>query len=107
MVEIGCKLSPRELDVLKYISKGLSNCEIAETLYITENTVRNVLQNIHAKTGFNIGKNNYAATRVKLALFYLDNYEIKKGKEYQKGFNDGLMQIVKYVNTLKEIEEVE
>lgn len=104
MVEIGCKLSPREMQILKGISKGYANYEIAEILNITVSTVRNLIQNIHAKTGFNIGRTNYAATRVKLALFYINNFAIKEDEKYKKGYNDGLKTVVKYINTIKESE---
>lgn len=39
-------LSPREQEVLKLISNGLSNREIAQTLYISERTVRNHVSSI-------------------------------------------------------------
>ncbi|MBD2111751.1 response regulator transcription factor [Nodosilinea sp. FACHB-141] len=39
-------LSPREQEVLKLISNGLSNREIAQTLYISERTVRNHVTSI-------------------------------------------------------------
>jgi DNA-binding NarL/FixJ family response regulator len=34
------KLTPREIDILREIAAGKSNLEIAQTLYITENTVK-------------------------------------------------------------------
>jgi DNA-binding NarL/FixJ family response regulator len=40
------KLSPRELDVLKLISAGASNQEIAKNLFISENTVKHHIHNI-------------------------------------------------------------
>ena len=42
-------LTPRELDVLKLVAKGLSNREISEELYISENTVKNHVRNILEK----------------------------------------------------------
>lgn len=42
-------LSPRELDVLKELVKGASNREIADTLFISENTVKHHVHNILEK----------------------------------------------------------
>lgn len=42
-------LSAREKEVLKLISKGLSNKEISQVLSVTENTVKNHLRNILEK----------------------------------------------------------
>ncbi len=42
-------LSGREIEVLKLVSGGMSNKEIAETLVISEGTVKNHLSNILAK----------------------------------------------------------
>jgi RNA polymerase sigma factor (sigma-70 family) len=42
-------LTDRELDVLKLVAKGLSNREISEELYISENTVKNHVRNILEK----------------------------------------------------------
>ena len=44
-------LSEREVDVLRLLSKGRSNLEIGEELYITANTVANHVKNILGKTG--------------------------------------------------------
>jgi DNA-binding NarL/FixJ family response regulator len=40
------QLTPREQEILQLIAQGASNREIAETLYITEKTVRNHVTNI-------------------------------------------------------------
>ncbi len=44
-------LTPREIEVLQQVAKGASNRQIAEGLYITENTVkihlRNILEKLH------------------------------------------------------------
>ncbi|MFQ6057297.1 MAG: response regulator [Anaerolineae bacterium] len=47
--EPGSALTDREREVLQLVTEGLSNAEIAEALYITENTVKNHLRNILAK----------------------------------------------------------
>jgi two-component system NarL family response regulator len=42
-------LTPRELEVLKLVARGMSNREVAEQLYISENTVKNHVRNILEK----------------------------------------------------------
>ncbi len=42
-------LTERELEVLKLIANGLSNCQIAENLVISENTVKGHVSNILSK----------------------------------------------------------
>ena len=44
-------LTPRELDVLKLIATGASNREIAQTLYLSEGTVKNVVSSIFSVLG--------------------------------------------------------
>ena len=44
-------LSPREREVLKLITKGLGNAQIAERLSISEKTVRNHVSNLFDKLG--------------------------------------------------------
>jgi DNA-binding NarL/FixJ family response regulator len=44
-------LSPREIDILQRVATGISNKEIAETLVISEGTVKNHLSNILRKMG--------------------------------------------------------
>ena len=43
------KLTDRELDVLKLVAQGMSNKEIADDLFISENTVKNHVRNILEK----------------------------------------------------------
>ena len=45
----GPTLTTRELEVLKLVAKGMSNREIADDLYISENTVKNHVRNILEK----------------------------------------------------------
>jgi two-component system, NarL family, response regulator len=47
----GGPLSPRELEVLKWIAKGKSNKEIATLLFISEGTVKTHVLSIHEKLG--------------------------------------------------------
>ena len=42
-------LTPRELEVLRQVARGLSNRDIASTLFISENTVKNHIRNILEK----------------------------------------------------------
>lgn len=42
-------LSPREKDVLKLVTQGLTNKEISQSLYIADSTVKNHLRNIMEK----------------------------------------------------------
>ena len=42
-------LSRRELEVLTLVAQGLNNRSIAEALFISENTVKNHIRNIHEK----------------------------------------------------------
>ena len=44
-------LTPREREVLKLIAQGLSNGEIALTLFISQHTVKNHVSNIYRKLG--------------------------------------------------------
>ena len=43
------RLTDRELEVLKLVAKGLTNRDIADALYISENTVKNHVRNILEK----------------------------------------------------------
>ncbi|MDO8673589.1 MAG: response regulator transcription factor [Dehalococcoidia bacterium] len=45
----GSVLTPREMEVLRLVTAGMSNKEIASNLIITENTVKNHLRNILEK----------------------------------------------------------
>jgi two-component system NarL family response regulator len=45
------KLSERELETLKLVAKGMSNKAIAQSLFISEKTVKNHLYNVYKKLG--------------------------------------------------------
>jgi len=64
-------LSPREREVLQLVAKGATNREIADSLYISENTVKTHLQNIMEKL--------HLANRSQAAA-----YAIQKGLVSQK-----------------------
>ncbi|MDR1399857.1 MAG: response regulator transcription factor [Treponema sp.] len=49
--EIVKRLGNREKEILKLIAKGFSNKKIADTLFISEPTVRNYISSIYAKVG--------------------------------------------------------
>jgi DNA-binding NarL/FixJ family response regulator len=49
--EAAAGLSPRELDVLRLMADGLTNQEIADTLFISSRTVANHAANILGKLG--------------------------------------------------------
>lgn len=49
--EILLKLSPRELDVLCELQPGVTNFEIAQRLYLSENTVKHHIRSILEKLG--------------------------------------------------------
>ncbi|HKQ01926.1 MAG TPA: response regulator transcription factor, partial [Actinomycetes bacterium] len=43
--------TPREVEVLKLLARGLSNAELAQTLYLSENTARTHVAHILTKLG--------------------------------------------------------
>ena len=47
------ELTPRELDVLKLIATGATNREIAQTLFLSEGTVKNIVSRIFSCLGCN------------------------------------------------------
>jgi DNA-binding NarL/FixJ family response regulator len=67
------ELTPREGEVLQFVAKGATNKEIADSLYISENTVKTHLQNIMEKL--------HLANRSQAAA-----YAIKKGLVPDKEF---------------------
>jgi len=58
-------LSDREMDVLRLIACGLTNCQIAQNLHISENTVKGHVGNIRSKLQI--------VDRVHLAVFAWEN----------------------------------
>jgi DNA-binding CsgD family transcriptional regulator len=58
-------LTPREIEVLRLVAEGLSNNEIAERLFISQNTAANHVRSILTKT--------QAPNRTKAAIFAAEN----------------------------------
>src|SRR6516225_6199300 len=48
---IKCGLTPREIEIYGLLAEGLRNCEIAERLFISVNTVRWHLRSVYSKLG--------------------------------------------------------
>jgi NarL family two-component system response regulator LiaR len=57
------QLTPREMDVLRLVAKGMSNKEIADTLIISEKTTKTHLSNILSKL--------HLADRTQVAIYAL------------------------------------
>ena len=51
--ELAEPLRKKEIEILRLIAEGLSNCEIAEKLYITTGTTKWYIKNIFSKLGVN------------------------------------------------------
>jgi DNA-binding NarL/FixJ family response regulator len=60
--------SERELQIMELISKGLSNREISNSIYISEGTVKNYITSILDKTALQ--------HRTQIAVYYLKNGKI-------------------------------
>jgi DNA-binding NarL/FixJ family response regulator len=70
------ELTVREVEVLRHLSTGASNRDIARTLYISENTVRNHVRNILEKLHF--GNRVQAATYAVREGFVINEQEEEK-----------------------------
>lgn len=64
------QLTKKELEVLKLISKGLTNKEIMNKLCITYTTLKSHIQNIYSKFGI-FRESAQGAMRVRAVLIYL------------------------------------
>jgi len=56
-------LSPRENEVLLHIARGLTNKQIAEQLFVSENTIKTHINNIYSKLG--VSRRTQAVSRAK------------------------------------------
>jgi DNA-binding NarL/FixJ family response regulator len=64
------KLSHREIEIVSYVARGMSNRAIGDTLGLSENTVRNHLRSILDKLGLD--------NRVQVATFALEHGIVKR-----------------------------
>ena len=69
------KLSQRELEIVTYVARGLTNRAIGDTLNLSENTVRNHLRSILDKLGL--------ANRVQVATLALKQGLVKSHGKHQ------------------------
>ncbi len=69
------KLSQRELEIVTYVARGLTNRAIGDTLNLSENTVRNHLRSILDKLGL--------ANRVQVATLALKQGLVKPQGKHQ------------------------
>ncbi len=58
-------LSKREKDVVRLLTDGKTNSEIASELYVSVHTIKSILENIYLKTGFH--------SRVQVAVWACKN----------------------------------
>lgn len=65
--EVDAVLSPREIEVLKLVARGDTNRDIADSLFISENTVKTHLSNIMEKLHL-VNRSQAAAYAVKRGL---------------------------------------
>lgn len=63
---IGSDLSPREFEILLLVADGLSNQEIANTLFLSVGTIRNYISTMLEKLSLR--------DRTQLAIYYYKNY---------------------------------
>ncbi len=72
------RLTDRELDVLKLVARGLTNRDVADNLFISENTVKNHVRNILDKLHLH-SRMEYAALRRQRTHVDLDDGERRRG----------------------------
>jgi DNA-binding NarL/FixJ family response regulator len=70
----GVRLSERELEVVRLVARGLSNAEIAASLYLSEATVKSHITRILARLGLR--------DRVQIAIFAYENGIIRAGHRH-------------------------
>ena len=95
-------LADREIQILRLISDGLSNREIAETLYLTLETIKWYNKQIYRKLGV-----NSRMQAAKLAAEYsLLEQEPPEQPEEDDSLGNLPAQLTSFVGRVKEIEEI-
>ena len=66
-------LSKREMEIVRLAASGLSNCEVAQRLSLSESTVKNYLVRVYEKPGI--------STRIELILYILSYHQSPESEE--------------------------
>jgi DNA-binding NarL/FixJ family response regulator len=72
------RLSARELEILLFVARGLSNRQISRTLHLSEATVKRHLANIYPKIGVS---SRGEATREALREGWISTRDVTEGRE--------------------------
>ena len=67
------ELTPRELEMLRYVARGLSNAEIAQEAFVSETTVKTHVAHVLMKLG--------VRDRVQAVVFAYENGVVERGQE--------------------------
>lgn len=95
--------SPRELEVLKLVSNGLSNREIAEKLYLSIETIKWYNKQMYMKLGV---KNRIQAVNKAATLNLLDSEQASLSQEKSPLVGNLPAQLTSFLGREKEIGEI-
>ena len=70
----GERLTPRQMETVRYVAEGLTRKEIADRIGVTDGVVKNNLYDIGSKLGF-MG----SGQRLRIAIWYVSNFYGSKG----------------------------